>query len=94
MATSLEDNHQCYVAFFDVAKAFDTVWVDGLFYQLYHLGIRGKTWRILYRFYIDFRCCVRIYGLHSEFYHLKCGIHQGGYMSLIKYTVFINSLIV
>ena len=35
VATSLEDNQKCFVAFFDVAKAFDTVWVDGLFYQLY-----------------------------------------------------------
>ena len=93
VATSLESNQKCFVAFFDVAKAFDTVWVDGLFYQLYQLGIRGKTWRILYRFYIGFRCCVRVYGLHSEYYDLRCRIHQEGYMSLIKYTVFINSLI-
>ena len=94
VAASLEDNQKCFVAFFDVAKAFDTVWVDGLFYQLFRIGIQGKTWRILYRFYIGFRCCVRVCGLHSDFYDLSCGIHQGGYMSLIKYTVFINSLIV
>ena len=43
---------KCFVTFFTMAKAFDTVWIDSLFYQLYGLGIRGKTWRILYRCWI------------------------------------------
>ena len=30
----------------------------------------------------------------SEWYPLRCGIHQGGYLSLIKYIAFINSLLV
>ena len=29
----------------------------------------------------------------SEWYPLRCGIHQGGYLSLIKYLAFINSLL-
>ena len=94
VAASLRDHGKCYVAFYDVAKAFDTVWIDGLFYQLWEMGIQGKTWRLLYRCYINFRCCVRIQGHVSGWYHLHCGIHQGGYMSLIKYTAFINSLII
>ena len=77
VATSLESRQKCFVAFLDVAKACDTVWVDGLFYQLYQLGIRGKMWRILYRFYIGFRCCVRVHGLHSEYYDLRCEFIRG-----------------
>ena len=76
-----------------MAKAFDTVWIDGLFKQLFDLGITGKTWRLLYRGYIDFECRVRIRGSLSDPYKLSCGIHQGGYLSLVKYTVFINSLL-
>ena len=94
VAASMEDNGQCFVTFFDVAKAFDTVWIDGLFKQVYDLGVTGKTWRLLYRGYIDFKCRVRIAGNLSESYNLNCGIHQGGYLSLLKYTVFINSLLV
>ena len=30
----------------------------------------------------------------SDWYHMWCGIHQGGILSLIKYTAFINALIV
>ena len=29
----------------------------------------------------------------SDWYSLQCGIRQGGFLSLLKYTVFINSLI-
>ena len=93
IAASLEDSNKCFVAFYDVAKAFDTVWIDGLFRQMHDIGVRGKTWRLLYRCYLDFRCCVRIEGEVSEWYTLACGIHQGGFLSLIKYTVFINSLL-
>ena len=80
VATSLETNRKCLVAYFDVA--FDTVWIEGLFFQLYELGNRGKTWRILYNFYINFRCCVRVQGQMSDWYSLLCGIHQGDFLSL------------
>ena len=30
----------------------------------------------------------------SEWYNMGCGIHQGGFSSLIKYTAFVNSLLV
>ena len=44
--TSLETSRKYRVAFFDVAKAFDIVWIDGLSFLLHELGIRGKTWCI------------------------------------------------
>ena len=28
---SRESGNQCFVAYFDVTKAFDSVWIDGLF---------------------------------------------------------------
>ena len=32
--------------------------------------------------------------MYSQWYNMSCGIHQGGYMSLIKYIAFIDSLLV
>ena len=81
------------MAFFDVSKAFDSVWIDGLFFQLYNLGIRDSLWRILYKGYTDFVCSVRIGDRTSLPYPMLCGIHQGGFLSLVKYIAFINSLI-
>ena len=92
VATSLEAGNKCFVAFYNVSKAFDSVWIDGLFRQVFNSGITGKTWRRLHRRYLDFRCCAKIHGHFSEWYTLERGIHQGGYMSLLKYTLFIISL--
>ena len=47
VAASGEANRTCFVAYFDVVKAFDSIWINGLFYQLYHLGISGRIWRII-----------------------------------------------
>ena len=82
-----------FVTYFDVSKVFDSVWVNGLFYQLRNLGIVGVTWRIMYKMYLDFRCKVRIGGTLSDWYSMTCGIHQGGYLSLVKYISFINTLV-
>ena len=88
IAKERESNKNVFVAYYDVSKAFDSVWIDGLFFQLHNMGITGSLWRILYKTYQNFKCCVRI-----EWYDMSCGIHQGGYLSLVKYAAFINSLI-
>lgn len=42
-----ESNNNVYVVMLDVAKAFDSVWSEGLFYKLFHLGLEGRLWRLL-----------------------------------------------
>ena len=88
-----EGNKKVFVAYYDVTKAFDTVWIDGLFYQLHEIGIKGRLWRVLYKTYLNFKCCVRIGEKSSDWYVMGRGIHQGGFLSLVKYITFINSLI-
>ena len=94
IAANLGEVDKIFVLYLDVSKAFDSVWIDGLFYQLHNMGIKGKLWRLLYKCYLDFRCRVRIGERYSDWYRMFCRIHQGGFLSLIKYTAFINSLLV
>ena len=94
IATLLENSTNVFVLYLDVRKAFDSVWIDGLFHRLYALGVTGRTWRILYKTYENFKCRVHVNSSVSEWYPMMCGIHQGRYLSLIKYTAFIDSLIV
>ena len=94
VASALETNSKVIVSYFDVSKAFDTVWINGLFAKLHDMGIKGKLWRLMYRTYTDFLCRVRIAGSFSEWYPMSCGIHQGGILSLNKYLVFINDLVI
>ena len=89
----LDSTKRVFVAYFDVSKAFDGVWIDGLFYQMRMMGIVGKVWRLLYLSYQNFWCKVRINGQYSDWYKMECGIHQGGYLSLLKYTAFIDPLL-
>ena len=74
-----------------MSKAFDGVW---LFDRLRELGIHGRTWRLLYKTYIDFKCRARVQHKVSEWYTLECGIHQGGFLSNLKYLAFINTVLV
>ena len=94
VSTKLESGNKVFVTFFDVSKAFDSVWVNGLFFQLRNMGLVGRVWRMLYKLYINFKCKVRIGATLSDWYDMRCGIHQGGYLSLVKYISFINSLVV
>ena len=57
------------------------------------MGIRGRTWRLLYKCYVNFTARVSIHDNFSRSYKMECGIHQGGYLSLIKYISFIDSLL-
>ena len=72
------------MAYYDVSKAFDSVWIDGLFYQLHNLGIKGSLWRILYKMCVDFSCCFKIGNISSSWFNMECGIHHGGFLSLMK----------
>ena len=57
---ALETHRTVFVSYYDVSKAFDTVWTDGLFWQLYNKGLKGCLWRLMYSAYNDFKCKVRI----------------------------------
>ena len=80
--TEMESTKKCFVAFFDVSKAFDTVWIDGLFKQMYDFGIMVKAWCLLYRAYVGFKCCVKLNGKFSIWDEPLYGIHQGRFISL------------
>ena len=60
----------------------------------YEIRIRGKLQRIVYCTYLDFQCRVRVASSLSDWFPMSCGIHQGGFLSLTRYTAFINSLLV
>ena len=72
---SLERNTMCIVAFYDVPKAFYSVWIG---------GITGKTLHLLYWCYVEFKCSVKILDSYSDWYNLSCGIHQGGIYVVVE----------
>ena len=93
VSVGLGTRKRVLVTYLDVPKAFDGVWIDGLFFQLREKGIVGRVWRLLYSSYKNFQCKVRISGSYSDWYTMECGIHQGGFLSLLKYVTFIDPLL-
>ena len=89
ISTLLQTHAKVFVTYLDVSKDFDGVWIGGLFYRLWEISIRGRTWRMLYNSYKDFKCRARN-GTPLSVEYIRGG---GGYLSLIKYLAFINSLL-
>ena len=82
-----------YIFFRDVAKAFDTVWRDGLFFKLWHLGVRGKFWRVLRNLHADTQSRVLVNGHQSEYFPIQQGVAQGDPLSPTLYAIFENELL-
>ncbi len=77
----------------DVKKAFDSVWLDGLFLKLYDMGIDMKLWRVVQDAYDDFRCCVAVAGGKSGWFSPLQGVHQGDVLSMRLHSLFMDELI-
>ena len=81
-----------YVAFIDYAKAFDTIWRDGLWYKLVKEGIGGKFLNILKSMYEKSKSCVFINGERSQFFSSFAGVRQGEILSPLLFAFYINDL--
>jgi hypothetical protein len=81
-----------YICFFDVRKAFDRVWHDGLFTILHQYGVRGQFLRMLYTLYKESYSTVLVNGAITKFFQLYCGVKQGGCSSPDLYIIFVNQL--
>ena len=81
-----------YVAFIDYAKAFDTIWRDGLWYKLVKEGIGGKFLCIIKNMYEKSKSCVLINSERSQFFSSLTGVKQGEILSPLLFAFYINDL--
>ena len=88
-----ERGSSVYVALLDVAKAFDSVWHNGLFHVMYKMGIDRKFWRILMNSFQGFKCCVSIGDTLSDFFETTIGLHQGAPFSMLGYCLIDEMLL-
>ena len=81
-----------YVAFIDYAKAFDTIWRDGLWFKLVKEGISGKFLNIVKNMYQKSKSCVLVNGEKSQFFSSFAGVRQGEILSPLLFAFYINDL--
>jgi hypothetical protein len=82
-----------FIFFRDAAKAFDTVWRDGLFAKLWDTGVRGKFWRLIRNLYASTQSRVLVNGHESDFFPIEQGVAQGDPLSPTLYAIFENELL-
>jgi hypothetical protein len=82
-----------FVAFIDIAKAYDRVWRDGLWYKLTQSGIKGKLWRILKNIYKRVESAVNLGQDITDFFTIDVGLRQGCLLSPILFDLFLNDLV-
>ena len=79
---TLNDRGRLYCAFVDLKKAFDSIYRNALWYKMFNLGIKGRTFRIIRDMYAKVKSCVKSANTMSDFfqyavyrvryYHLCC----------------------
>ena len=85
----IEQGSNVLSCFLDMRKAFDTIWIDGLLYKLYHeLGISSKLWLIIKELYISIHACVANDGFLSRDFIISQGSGQVRILApFIKFTL-------
>ena len=83
---------QTYIALIDIEKAFDYTWREGMFYNLWQRGVRGKIWRIMYNLCQDQVTTINTkYGPANEI-ELENGIRQGKVLSGPEFVALVDEV--
>jgi hypothetical protein len=77
--------------FLDVAKAFDTVWVDGLLFKLTALNFPSYLVKI--STYLHNRTFEAAFlTATSTCRHMRPGVAQGGLLSHVLFSLYVNDM--
>jgi len=79
-----------YVCYIDFRKAFDSVWRDGLWSVMRHLGHQEKIVRILEDLYSVTLSAVRVNGGITEWFATLVGVLQGCVLSPLLFNIFLE----
>ena len=66
-----------YCFFLDVQKAYDTVWRNGLWKNLWETGIKGRMWRMVKNMTERAKSAIKLDGKTSKYFDILQGVAQG-----------------
>uniref|UniRef100_A0A671QSF3 Reverse transcriptase domain-containing protein n=1 Tax=Sinocyclocheilus anshuiensis TaxID=1608454 RepID=A0A671QSF3_9TELE len=88
-----QTNKEVVVAvFFDVEKAYDMLWKEGLLIKLKSLGIGGRIYNWVQDFLFDRKIQVKVGEEYSRVYTVENGTPQGSVCSPLLFNIMINDI--
>jgi hypothetical protein len=78
--------------FLDVAKAFDTVWIDGLLYKLTLLNFPSYIVHTIASYLRDRTCEASFQTATPSFRGMRAGVAQGGLISPVLFSLYVNDM--
>ena len=76
--------------FFDISKAFDKLWYEGLIYKLKQNGITRKTLNMIKDFLDSRKQRVVLNGQKSSWANATAGVLQGPILGLLFFLIYID----
>ena len=73
---------------FDLKRAFDTVWRDGVFYKMKLFYINGKCYNVVKNMYRNIKSCVSVNGKSSNFSHVTLVLDRGQSIVIVIFNIF------
>ncbi|CAK1583179.1 unnamed protein product [Parnassius mnemosyne] len=78
--------------FFDIAKAFDRVWHEGLIFKLYKIGLSDRLVRLVASYLQHRTFRFRYEGTLSPPRPIKAGVPQGSVLAPLLYILYTNDV--
>ena len=89
---AFQERKKVVAVFFDMTKAFDKVWREGLLLKVLQCGVSGRMYRWIRCFLHDRSARVKLDGHMSDSVKMREGVPQGGVISPTLFLLYINNI--
>jgi hypothetical protein len=88
-----QEKKDTYLLFVDIAKAYDTVWREGLLWHLWQKGFTGKMFRVLAQMLDETPSVVMHNGAFSRVLEPDMGWEQGDTLATTMFNIYIDNVL-